>query len=306
MTRPLVLYHARCPDGMASAWVVHTLFAEKGVTDAEFVPVDYGSPPPTDLRGRALIAVDYCPPADHLELMLRECATIIVVDHHKTAAPTVAAFENRSHGLQFEFDLEHSGSFLTWRHFFPDRSPPPLVLYTEDRDLWAWKLPFSKEVSAYLSSLPWGAFGKWTAANQLLASQAVDVYHPAVNYGMVVLEAQERMIEDHMRAAFLTELCGHQVWAVNCTSAPINSELVGRLAAGRPFAASWFVRPDGKAQVSLRSRGATGIDVSEVAKTFPGGGGHTQAAGFQVPASQLPFTVPLAAKTVDAAPGGAT
>jgi nanoRNase/pAp phosphatase (c-di-AMP/oligoRNAs hydrolase) len=58
------------------------------------------------------------------------------------------------------------------------------------------------------------------------------------------------------------------------------SELVGRLADGHPFAASWFQRTDGKFVYSLRVRDGD-FDVSEFAKQF-GGGGHAKAAGFTV------------------------
>lgn len=46
-----------------------------------------------------------------------------------------------------------------------------------------------------------------------------------------------------------------------------------------PVALGWWQRFDGKFQFSLRSRGD--IDVSEIAKKF-GGGGHKNAAGFQL------------------------
>ena len=52
-----------------------------------------------------------------------------------------------------------------------------------------------------------------------------------------------------------------------------------RLAQGRPFSATFFIRADGKRVWSLRSREG-GIDVSVIAKAH-GGGGHAQAAGFQ-------------------------
>ncbi len=290
MTGPLVLYHARCPDGMASAWVVQRLFASANV-EAEFVPMDYGSPTPAAV-GRPVYLVDYCLPLPAMEALLAESPQVTVVDHHKTAAPVYAALARRPK-VTFVFDEGHSGGFLAWRHFFPDEPPPPLVLYTEDRDLWRWQLPFSREISAYLSTLAWGDFLAWDAAANGLQLGQIDPNFWMVQYGKIVLDYQERLIEDHLRTAFETELDGHKVLAVNCSCAPINSELTGRLAAGRAFGLSWFVRADGLAQASLRARGETGIDVTTIAKQY-GGGGHAAAAGFQVPPAALPFVIPRA------------
>ena len=57
------------------------------------------------------------------------------------------------------------------------------------------------------------------------------------------------------------------------------SELVGKLAETAPFALGWFQRADGLYAYSLRSRGPDGVDVSEIAKKY-GGGGHRNSAGF--------------------------
>jgi nanoRNase/pAp phosphatase (c-di-AMP/oligoRNAs hydrolase) len=71
-------------------------------------------------------------------------------------------------------------------------------------------------------------------------------------------------------------LDGHKVLAVNATC--LMSEIGERLAQGRPFGATYFVREDGKRVWSLRSCEG-GIDVSDVARRR-GGGGHRAAAGF--------------------------
>jgi nanoRNase/pAp phosphatase (c-di-AMP/oligoRNAs hydrolase) len=56
------------------------------------------------------------------------------------------------------------------------------------------------------------------------------------------------------------------------------SEVTHELAKNEPFAASWYLRADGRVRWSLRST-EDGIDVSKLALTL-GGGGHKHAAGF--------------------------
>jgi len=55
----------------------------------------------------------------------------------------------------------------------------------------------------------------------------------------------------------------------------------GTMARAAPFAACYYDRPDARV-FSLRSRGEDGLDVAEIAASY-GGGGHRNAAGFQMP-----------------------
>lgn len=81
---------------------------------------------------------------------------------------------------------------------------------------------------------------------------------------------------------------------VPCVNAPFwsISELVEELCEGHPFAFGWHISDKGRAVYSLRSRGE--YDVSELAKRW-GGGGHKNAAGFNVPAP-VHFSVDISPK----------
>jgi nanoRNase/pAp phosphatase (c-di-AMP/oligoRNAs hydrolase) len=59
------------------------------------------------------------------------------------------------------------------------------------------------------------------------------------------------------------------------------SEAAGALAEKAPFAATYYDGVDAR-HFSLRSRGDGGADVSAIAQAY-GGGGHKNAAGFQMP-----------------------
>jgi len=108
-----------------------------------------------------------------------------------------------------------------------------------------------------------------------------------VGEGHAILRDQQRHIEAMVRSAFLIQLAGYRVL---CAWAPIlQSEVAGRLASAGAFGVA--VRIDsGKLRFSLRSVPSFGVDVSEIARRF-GGGGHEHAAGFEVPAASLPSAV---------------
>ena len=97
-----------------------------------------------DVKGKNVIIVDFSYPRDVLIKMAEDADSIIVLDHHKTA-------EENLKGLDFcIFDMTRSGAVMAWEHFHGKGNTPLLFQYIQDRDLWQWKLPQSKEFSAGL------------------------------------------------------------------------------------------------------------------------------------------------------------
>ena len=78
------------------------------------------------------------------------------------------------------------------------------------------------------------------------------------------------------------EIAGHDVPVANLPYT-MSSDAGHQLAQGEPFAACYWDTPDGRV-FSLRSSD-DGLDVSEIAKRF-GGGGHRNAAGFKLAPGQ--------------------
>lgn len=264
MTRPLVIYHANCADGFAAAWVAHRHLGD----GADYQPANYGEPPP-DVTGRDVYVLDFSYKRPVMLEVVEKAKSVVVLDHHKTAKAELEGLPCAT------FDMEKSGGRLAWEHFFPGKVSPWLVDYTEDRDLWRWKLPHSREISAAIASHPYDfdLWDRWAmnvnggnATPTLLAEE-----------GRAILRYQSQQVESQVKNATEVELAGHKVLAVNATH--LTSEIAGKLAEGKPFGACYFIRGDGKKVWSLRSRDG-GIDVSEIAKA-KGGGGHRNAAGFE-------------------------
>jgi hypothetical protein len=261
MSRPLVLHHGGCADGFCAAWIVRKILGD----GAEYLPVNHGQEPP-DVSGRDVTILDFSYRRPVLQEMVARARSLLVLDHHKTAEADLRDCP------WAHFDLSHSGARLAWDHFFPGQPRPWLVDYTEDRDLWRWNLPESQAVNAALCSYPM-TFPAWDD----LARRGHESLIPE---GQAILRYQEEEILKATANATYQEVAGYRVPCVNSTT--LISEIAGRLAEApdAPFAACWFERGDGKRIYSLRSRKG-GIDVSEVARRM-GGGGHPQAAGFEV------------------------
>lgn len=272
--RPLVLYHANCNDGFCAAWAAWRRFGP----GADYLPVQYGQEPP-DVTGRLVFILDFSYKRPVLLEMASKATSIVVLDHHKTAMADLdggepmagGRYRMLATGLIVRFDVNKSGGRLAWEYFRANQSSPWLVDYTEDRDLWRWKLEESREVNACLASWP-RTFEEWDK----LAFDTTAVAHFA-EQGKAILRYQSQLVDSICASAREIDLDGHRILAAN--TACLFSEVAGKLAEGRPFGAAYFTRSDGKVQWSLRSRD-DGLDVSEVAKKR-GGGGHRNAAGFE-------------------------
>src|SRR5215831_9006052 len=277
--RPLILYHANCPDGFCAAWIAHRKYG----ADADYVPVQYGQDPP-EVKGREVFILDFSYKRDVMRRILAQAQAVVVLDHHKTAGAELAGlvdeFVMRPDRISnppgsdlplIHFDMNKSGGRLAWEYFFKDVLVSWLVDYTEDRDLWRWKLPESAAVSAALAAYP-HEFARW---QEWAASKTPPPELIAAGRG--ILQYQEQLTEKICACAAEVDLGGHRVLAANTSC--LFSEVAGKLAEGRPFGAAWFIRSDGRKQWALRSSNG-GVDVSEIARAH-GGGGHRNAAGFE-------------------------
>ncbi len=267
MSKILCIYHGGCDDGFAAAWAVRRALGEDRV---EFHAGVYQVEPP-DVGGREVLLVDFSYKRPVLERMIAVADTLTVLDHHRTAEADLAGLNNSRPGVKVIFDMERSGAGLAWDYFHPGKPRPELIDLVEDRDLWRFHRPQTKAFSAALRSYPQD-FETW--------DRLADSVPQLVLEGVAIQRFYEQKIAEAKKFVFRLKIRGHDVPVCN---APyfMASDLAGELAAGEPFAATYFATAD-SVSFSLRSRAPDGIDVSEIAQTF-GGGGHKHAAGFRLP-----------------------
>jgi hypothetical protein len=79
-----------------------------------------------------------------------------VLDHHLTAAQDLESFIRNDEIVDGVFDMDKSGCLLTWEWFFAERHPPPALLAVNDRNLWRFEWPWTREIFSALTSYPWG------------------------------------------------------------------------------------------------------------------------------------------------------
>lgn len=263
----ICVYHDKCFDGIAALWVVKRRF---GV--AKPYSGRYDEAPDLErLRGQHVILVDFSWKRSALERVCDVAKTLTVIDHHKSAQSDLEGFTC----IAKHFDTNKSGAGLTWDVLFPGLERPFLVDAVEDRDLWRFRLPDTRAVHFAMGDVPASAeeFDAWVEVFADPARRTI-----ALARGHAVAEHHDRLARACARYRPHAWLGGHHVPCVPCQTPALISDVGHLLSADAPFAATHLVRDDGSVQVSLRSA-QTGLDVSEIAKGY-GGGGHAHAAGF--------------------------
>lgn len=256
-----ILYHANCLDGFGAAFAAWKHFGD----DATYTPVNYDQPPPDDLAGHEAYILDFSYPRDVLEALHEQCAALTVIDHHKTAQEALA-------GLDYaQFDMSHSGAYLAWRHFHPNIPVPELLLNIEDRDLWKFLIPTTKEVAAAIYGCIPFQFDAW--------DEVLTVPYSLVEKGAALLKAHNNEVQTLLKYAHPISLKGVSGLACNVPS-KYSSDVGHELAVkSGSFGLTYYYGGQGLWFCSLRSNGDK--DISWIAKSF-GGGGHKNAAGFSV------------------------
>ena len=265
--KTLCIYHHGCADGFAAAWVVRQFYKEIGLlSDVEFVPGIYGEVPP-DVTGRHVLLVDFSYKRPVLEAMIEQAKAVTIFDHHKTAQEDLKDLPNAT----TVFDMGRSGAGITWDSLFPGRPRPHLIDHIEDRDLWRWKLPMSREVTTAVYSYPM-TFEAW---DELMKKPILELEQE----GRILLRKYNQDVAALVEnASFLGTVAGIEVPIANVPWM-YASDVAGQLAQGHPFAATYYDDENGR-RWSLRSA-EDGADVRAIAELY-GGGGHVHAAGFRM------------------------
>lgn len=270
----VVLYHGNCTDGFSAAWVAWKKFG----ANAEYVGIGLDDAPLRGLVNKEIYFLDCTYKAKYMPELIRKNKNLVVVDHHITNKAIAKMARD------YLFDLNHSAAVLSWKYFYNNKKIPRLLKHVEDVDLWKFKIPYSKEIIAFMDLFDFN-FKTW---DKLVKDfENPPKYQEYIKQGRLILKYEDKIVE-RLVASFArpVSFAGYKVYAVN--SPNFHSRVAGLLAEKYPpIGIVWREEKNGSVHVSLRSNGT--VDVSEIAARF-GGGGHKKAAGFYIESfSKLPW-----------------
>lgn len=280
-----IIHHGGCVDGTTAAWVAWGTLG-RGVSEPiQIIPASYNMPLPQwfEERPRAILVVDFSWPYEQMLELARCTDDLMLLDHHRTAlndigphatslSPETGVKEYGGGAFVGILDMDRSGAMLAWDWFHPSEPAPALVQYVQDRDLWRWELPHSREVGSLLL----------TAGETV---QEIDEFSHLTGAELIQRGRGAHAFE----LAAVRSVLKNAYW---CTMEAPNGErmdfpifaspyILGSTACeqliereGSKMAGYFVERTDGKTQYGFR-----GHRVNEWAELFPGGGGHPSAAG---------------------------
>ena len=311
--KPLVIYHNSCADGFGAAFAAWLKLGD----DAEYVPMQYGKddvfkiPPWT---ARDVYILDFSLPRDYMDKIFSEAKRVVWLDHHKTAfemwcgeIPEEGSWREDTNFMRGQhvivLDNNKSGAMLAWEYFHPGTEVPILIRHIDDYDRWIFALKGTREINKALwSYAPW-SFEQW---KEIIDDDHYDHYGSMWTEGAAILRAHNQNVQsvvksgarkcsiipaiinssDSYKAPWVWwhdeehgDTCGANGLAANCPphlTSDVGHELANQSGT---FGLLWFIDEGNVCRCSLRSNGD--YDVSAIAKAF-GGGGHRNAAGFQV------------------------
>lgn len=275
MSNNICFYHKDCYDGIAAACAVKAKYSE-----SECIAIAHNDLTIPDITDRDVIVVDFSFPLEMMREMIYKSRSFIVLDHHESFAPTAAtllAEQDRgdygSKDVVICYDITRSGALIAWE-FFHEGPVPELVDHINDRDLWRFDLPFTREIMAAVSIRPY----EMSAWMKLLTS----VRNPIallIAEGTILIPKIHQDVDNVLRTTLrYVELDGEQVPLANCPYF-LASDVLSKVCETAPYALSYFDTPTHRT-FSIRSA-RTGPNVSVIAARH-GGGGHYHASGFSV------------------------
>lgn len=271
-TPDVVVYHDQCNDGLCAAAIAYGVFGDTPI----YVPMQYQTPVPAVIEkgGRGILFLDFVPYREIFDSFIGRWDNWFVIDHHADHSWIL------ERGPNVVFGLDHSAAWLTWDVLgAKGYKRPKLVDYVQDRDLWKWALPNSREISAAI--MEWRKFtpSQWWDA---LADTEVDGLDALIDKGTTILDVHQAIATSAAKKSVRVVLHDTNVRMVNCTT--LISETCNAildLYDDVDVAVGFFFVGDDKVVMSFRSR--PGVACNTLAQAVSDqGGGHPQAAGASV------------------------
>ncbi|RZC70196.1 hypothetical protein C5167_033362 [Papaver somniferum] len=171
-SKPAVLYHYPCPDGVFAALASHLYFSAIK-QDVLYFPNTVYSPVkvedlPLDEINQVYL-LDFVGPSGFVAKLSSHVESVIILDHHKTAVEMFKADTSIRENVIKVIDMERSGATIAYDYFKKKISDEgvgkelvaedklervnQLFKYIEDVDLWRWALPDSKAFTSGMKDL---------------------------------------------------------------------------------------------------------------------------------------------------------
>jgi hypothetical protein len=270
-----IVTHADCPDGIASAMILHDALPGAAILFAR-----HGAPETVNMVAEpGMLFCDFSPPVARVAEFIE--AGAIVLDHHRTARDVVEAFGPRGVFGDEVTDPGVCGAVLAFREVWERvqtmrwrathaATVGDLAALAGIRDTWQRHDPRWEEACEQAAALTF-----WPVMD--LVASTPDTWAERMAIGPTLQAQRAESVTRAIRDGMRIHVDGREVAILSTTD---TSDAMDRLGSeGVAMVLGFGYRCEAGAPrmiVSLRGRG---VDVAVLARA-EGGGGHTAAAGF--------------------------
>jgi oligoribonuclease NrnB/cAMP/cGMP phosphodiesterase (DHH superfamily) len=279
----IVIYHYPCPDGLASAWVAKK-YSYLNNVKYEYVGIMTNSSPTftskltEQMKGKTILFIDYAPTKGQYLIAKELAKEIYILDHHKT---NEAEYKDKENTV---FDMNKSGVGLAWDFFFPNQEMPVYLQMVQERDLWKFTIPNTREFTNGLYFSAGEDLDNYTLVMDSIY-QNPSTMQDYVKIGTAIennkQEKIKKMVEYNKNNVYTYN--GFRCGIINCDydlASDLGNAMM--LTNNFDFVVLWrYDHPKELYILSFRSTEKSNFDVSELAKSL-GGGGHFCAAGASI------------------------
>ncbi len=267
--KPIIFYHAHCPDGFGGAYAAWKKLGE----NAEYIPLSRSDDPPFEIASqREVFFIDFCYELPIMEKFKALAKRLVVIDHHEGVEDAIKS------APEFLYDEKRSGAGLAWDYFHPNMERPTLINHLEDDDLFRFSIQNTREIMTYLLTKPLD-FLVWDEFAHSLDDE--EKKEAILFKARAYKEYLDVLAEMSVAHAKLVSFEGYICLFAHTHSLKTMRSLVGNMLAKKlpPIGLVVSAHPNGYG-VSIRGDGS--VDVAKIAQKF-GGNGHPNSAGFLIP-----------------------
>lgn len=286
------IYHEADLDGVMSAAIVKRYSKEKGES-IDLIPYNYGKEIPDVNKYDKVFVVDVSFGERTVNLFWEwedDDINVVWIDHHKSAINSAG---NHANSIKGKRRVGTAACELAWEYFFDDRPTPYIVKMLSAYDVWDHDHFEWSDVVAFQYGMR-GHVGLDPEVALDLLERFDDDKTNENKFVEIMIENGEVLIEyiyeknksEVEMFSFEAEIAGHKAICMNTTEfnsatfesiydPNIHDLMMPFCWNGRFFRCSLYTTKED-------------LDCSAVARSAsPGGGGHKQAAGFQLPMEEM-------------------
>lgn len=298
----VIIYHADCLDGAASAWVVARSkqldkTPQRAVT---YIPYGHHDAAPSETAilaalqdGTAVYFVDVSPERAFLDMLMNDAriSAVRILDHHASAAERLRGYPHADR-LHIDIDATRpSAAAMVWQRLLTAEPVPDILQMIDKMDGSAKGLKTIDDFAA-AAMIDTYDIGTIAAAFDALQRLAAMTFNQMAQKGGPLVTAEDKKIDQLLTTAQLVSLQLEEgagavhVPIVQAHPAEYGRRISTRLVElgkshGVGVAFAWAQQDNGAVSVSIRSDGAP--DASKIAGFLAAamnisGGGHADAA----------------------------